>query len=454
MSWANRSLHSLLYADDVVLLARSPANMRRLLFGLWKFCQAWGMTINPSKSRVVAFNDRSDQYAGSNWSCIPDGTYSGMMHTSEYRYLGLVFHRTKGIRAAPQHLAKAGQAALCAAQSTCMAEHIDDPFLRQLMFNQLIRPIISYGSELWGCMTSDWVLDDSYFTGNPCEAVSCAFLRWHLGAPSTAHRRLLPRAARSLPLFVDWVQRMAVFWNKLTTTGCDRLLRIAFLEQIQLEQQGWYTVAGGPPWVRSALRVFRRLGFLTDDTATAAFTQISEGGVVAALTAQIDQYWRDAASVQRPPTVHAFAQLFSQPEHADIRLKTGRLVGDLWRAAQRFCTGDHQLAGGLLNCQMHRGHQSDRICRLCRQGAEDEPHFFLHCPAYAAIRADFPTLFPAAAPSTPDRMRSAYSIETLNEVGKFLNRAFKHRSQLLITQPAPSPQPNPASPPALPTQDA
>jgi hypothetical protein len=252
---------------------------------------------------------------------------------------------------------------------------------------------------------------------------------------------------------VDWVQRMAVFWNKLTTMSSGRLLRLAFLEQLQLEQQGWYTVAGSPPWTRSALRVFRRLGFLTDDTATAAFTQIPVGEVVAALIGQIDQYWRDAASVQRPPTVHAFAQLFSQPEHAEIRLKTGRLVGDLWRAAQRFCTGNHQLDGGLLNCQMHRGHQGDRTCRLCRQGAEDEPHFFLHCPAYAAIRADFPTLFLAAAPNTPDRLRSAYSIDTLNVVGKFLNRAFSLRSQLLA-QTAPSLHPNMASPLTTPTQDA
>ena len=46
-------LHSLLYADDVVLFARSAADLQKLIDVVDRFCREWHMDINLKKSKVM-----------------------------------------------------------------------------------------------------------------------------------------------------------------------------------------------------------------------------------------------------------------------------------------------------------------------------------------------------------------------------------------------------------------
>ena len=46
-------LHSLLYADDVVLVADSPEKLQELIAVVDQFCRRWHMDINLKKSEVM-----------------------------------------------------------------------------------------------------------------------------------------------------------------------------------------------------------------------------------------------------------------------------------------------------------------------------------------------------------------------------------------------------------------
>ena len=53
----DKLLHALLYADDVVLLAASPAALQALIDIVTTFCNEWHMNINISKSKVMTVGD-------------------------------------------------------------------------------------------------------------------------------------------------------------------------------------------------------------------------------------------------------------------------------------------------------------------------------------------------------------------------------------------------------------
>ena len=45
----------LMYADDVILISKSPEGLQNLLDSVSTFCNKWKMTVNPTKSKCIVF---------------------------------------------------------------------------------------------------------------------------------------------------------------------------------------------------------------------------------------------------------------------------------------------------------------------------------------------------------------------------------------------------------------
>ena len=76
---------SLVYADDVVFMSWSAIGLQQLLDGMHDFCQHLGLTISPTKTEVIVFNDHSSDP----WHV---GTHA-LPKSATFKYLGLVFHQ-------------------------------------------------------------------------------------------------------------------------------------------------------------------------------------------------------------------------------------------------------------------------------------------------------------------------------------------------------------------------
>ena len=81
------SISILLYADDIVLLSESEANMQIMLDYLGKWCETWGLTINFNKSEVMHFRALSQQRTEYIFKC---GS-SSIDLIYQYKYLGVLF---------------------------------------------------------------------------------------------------------------------------------------------------------------------------------------------------------------------------------------------------------------------------------------------------------------------------------------------------------------------------
>lgn len=81
-------LHSLLLADDIVVLADSGAQIQSFLLRLEKNCKRWGMRISKEKTKLMTFGASAATTAAWSPICI-DG--SPLEVVDAYKYLGSWF---------------------------------------------------------------------------------------------------------------------------------------------------------------------------------------------------------------------------------------------------------------------------------------------------------------------------------------------------------------------------
>ena len=94
----------IIYADDVVLMARSEQELQRLLDALQAFCREVGLSVNNSKSVVMVFGSQ-----GSSQLPTPSLTIANevLQQVECFKYLGVHFHSTKWLREASSTLSAA-----------------------------------------------------------------------------------------------------------------------------------------------------------------------------------------------------------------------------------------------------------------------------------------------------------------------------------------------------------
>ena len=76
----------LLYANDVVLLARCPSDLDKQLRLLKDFCSTMGMSVNIDKIKVMIIKSKKDTYANFMYE------NSNLEEVSSYKYLGIDIH--------------------------------------------------------------------------------------------------------------------------------------------------------------------------------------------------------------------------------------------------------------------------------------------------------------------------------------------------------------------------
>jgi hypothetical protein len=105
-------VRALLYVDDLTLLAKSPTELQALLHGLEEFCAQYKLEVNVGKCAVVVFGQRAPRRGvdipAQGW------LYGGeaLPLASEFRYLGVTFHQSKGVSACTSALSAAGLRAM------------------------------------------------------------------------------------------------------------------------------------------------------------------------------------------------------------------------------------------------------------------------------------------------------------------------------------------------------
>ena len=84
------TLHCLTYADDLAIFSETKAGLQRSMDCLAKYCNTWGLKVNPSKSNFMCISSTPVglQTSEISFDSIP------LSRVSSYRYLGVLFDNT------------------------------------------------------------------------------------------------------------------------------------------------------------------------------------------------------------------------------------------------------------------------------------------------------------------------------------------------------------------------
>ena len=207
-------LKILLYADDLVLLAESPSDLQGMLDILRQFCEVNKMVVNVKKSEIVVFNR---QFIRGNR--IPRIQYNGvdMEIKPLFIYLGIMFEEEEGIKRVATRWFNKGRGALYSMMRRCNELDIHNVYIKCRLFDSLVRPILSYGSEIWGPAILSKGSMGFVETGfqKDLEQLHKGFLRMCLGVRKTISEVVLMTELRREPLAFGLLESSLRFWNKI-----------------------------------------------------------------------------------------------------------------------------------------------------------------------------------------------------------------------------------------------
>ena len=420
----------LLYADDVVLIANDPDTLQAQLQALEQYCHDWDMDVNLSKTKVVVFRRPGQARLARTWQ------FAGraVEVADSYKYLGTIFHETKLLKQASQQLAAAGQRALYAVKSMCYQQDITDPSLRLHFWQQLVLPVVSFGSEIWAGLYP-FFDDASYMTNTPAEQVHMHFTRWYLGARGSTHKRILLHAAHRLPLMQHWLQRTIQLWNKLAKVDPDTwLAHRAFVANVRLWQSG-----DNDCWAARTIGHLSHLGMIDTNIPELWSVQLQPVQVEISMDAMETANWE---SYMQPfyrhlpnirgigRTLYYYAQHFSCMHTGAKRQVYHNIPQWQWRPIMQLATGQTKLR--CITSRWQGYHDTAADCPCCPGHLEDPVHYVLQCPGLADIRHQFGAVDDAAnnleygvAPHTA--MKLLFRRENFADLAGYLSKVYRRR---------------------------
>lgn len=218
----NTKIYSLAYADDIVLLATTPGDLKDMLARLVRYSDRLDMIMSPEKSKVMKFS-KGGSSSTQNWPCGA----ANLEEVKAFSYLGFTFQCNGGFSKHVQTMASNGAKRVSATWS--IGELKSFPFkVRMQMYYSLIQPVISYGCELFGFREHEEL-----------ERVQRKYLRWILGLAPWTKICLLRDETKCLPVYNMTSSRAVKYEMRAEESPC-LLLRVCEIGTVGKVADGNY----------------------------------------------------------------------------------------------------------------------------------------------------------------------------------------------------------------------
>ena len=243
---SNKNVTHLLWADDLVLLALNKESLQKLLDCLDRYVQMWELEVNITKTNIMVFNTSGKILKESNNFNLGLLTLKSV---KQYRYLGIIFTLNGAFKSAISNLVTKANRAFHQIKRTVDSSSLSVISLFNL-FDSLILPILSYGSQVWIPNTSAGKLFESgnhnsnqidvtgCYTKDMFEAFHIKYIKWVLGLHRKASNLAsygdcgrFPIAIKTIPQNIKYFQRLEIKAN----TESQSLAGCAFKEQRDLK---------------------------------------------------------------------------------------------------------------------------------------------------------------------------------------------------------------------------
>ena len=162
-------INVLAYADDIVLLAETPNELKQLLKIVENWCKTWQINVNTSKMKIIHFRQKGKHCTKEKFDI--GGNEIEMV--DEYKYLGIWLHCNLDISVTMQNLALGGSRALSQIIGKLKDHREINYETFTTLFHSMVCPILDYGGGAWNtgydCKKLDQIQQRAchYFSGLP-----------------------------------------------------------------------------------------------------------------------------------------------------------------------------------------------------------------------------------------------------------------------------------------------
>ena len=242
----DQQITHLLWADDLVLLALNKESLQLMIDQLRSFCTDWGLIVNIKKTAVIIFNPSGRQLLDS--KTFTYGRNIVIPSVKSYCYLGTHFTISGSMKLNQEQLRIKGLRAYFSLKKTVDLSSISKEAVFKL-FDALILPVVSYGSQVWLPYTN--ILSNicqkktqsdkdtlTQLANDSIERLHLSLLKWTAGVnkrtsniPIWGDTGRYPLGIQLSKLFLDFHNRLVL----LDRNNSPQIVRHAFVEQRNLE---------------------------------------------------------------------------------------------------------------------------------------------------------------------------------------------------------------------------
>ena len=192
-------IYLLLFVDDTVLFSYSKEDLQTLLDKLHSYCINWGISVNTDKTVSMVFKK------GTRPENV-DVFYNRikLKNVSNFTYLGVTLSFNGSFYRAQKALANQAYKSLFGLNNLFDMISLDVTEKIKL-FDTMVSPILSYGSEVWG-----------FHTAPDIENVHLTFLKQQLGVHSRTCNNAVYGEYGRFPLLTLRRIRIIKYWIKIT----------------------------------------------------------------------------------------------------------------------------------------------------------------------------------------------------------------------------------------------
>ena len=354
-------LFTLLFADDIALIATTPAGLQNQINILKRGAERLGLVVNLEKTKCMVF--RKGGFLGrlERWFYGEER----IEVVNKYKYLGYTLTTKLSVDIAlSEYAGKAKGRVVSIFRALYKLGKIDIGIFFKL-FDSQVKSILLYGAEIWGMRKREVI-----------EKVHLYACKKLLGVSTKTPNSFVYTELNRYPLYVDARVRVMKYWAKLLQMDEGRLPKQAYIRELRElnKEKGWGLM------IQEHLTIngFGNIWLDQERGVTTSFCKEFK-------QREIDIFWQEEHRGMEESRSRRFVNYLSYKEGHERELYLGDIrVPKFRKALTRLRFGINELRGN----RKYINPQAIRICPFCTY-EETDYHFLVKCAMYRELRTKY-----------------------------------------------------------------
>ena len=212
----NKILGCMLWADDLILLSKTETGLKNMLKCLELYTNENGLKLNIEKTKCMIFN-KTGRLIRKHF------TFKGekLENTRGYKYLGFLLTPSGEITSGLKDLKDRAMRAYQKLKNMLNLHFRNNPIISITLFDSLIKPILLYGSDFWGCLKMP--------KNNPIEIVQNTFLKDLLGVQKQTTNIGVLLELGKLPILLHARKASIKNWERIVSGKTNEIVFNSFI---------------------------------------------------------------------------------------------------------------------------------------------------------------------------------------------------------------------------------